>query len=76
MKYWKSMIILVLAILIFCVASVCASDVNDTMIASEDDIAIELSQVDSDEIVSAEENELISSTEKEEIINEENVGTF
>ena len=43
MKYKKTMILLVLAIFIFGVASVCASDVNDTVIAREDDSIVELS---------------------------------
>ena len=41
MKYKKTMILLVLAIFIFGVASVCASDVNDTIIANEDDSIVE-----------------------------------
>ena len=53
---------LVFVIFIFAAASVCASDVNDTAIASEDDMAIELSQADSDEEISA--------VEHDEIINE------
>ena len=36
MKFKKSIILLVVAIFIFGVASVCASDVNDTVVASED----------------------------------------
>ncbi|MBQ9160981.1 MAG: hypothetical protein IJ122_06635 [Methanobrevibacter sp.] len=47
MKYKKSLIILVLTIFLFSVASVCASDANDTV--------IKLSQADEDEIVSVEE---------------------
>ena len=68
MKYKKSMIMLVLVIFIFGVSSVCASDVNDRVIACEDGLAIELSQADSDEGISAVENE--------EIISEGNAGTF
>lgn len=59
---------LVLAIFIFGAASVCASDVNDTMIAGEDDVAIELSPADTDDVISAGENE--------EITSEGNAGTF
>ena len=62
------MIVLVLAIFIFGVASVCASDANDTVIAREDGLAIELSQADADDEISAVEND--------EIISEGNVGTF
>ena len=69
MKYKKILMILMLAIFIFGVASVCASDVNDTVMACTDDSAIELSQAD------AGENELISQTDNELII-EGNGGTF
>ena len=60
MKYKKIMFMLVLAILIFGVSSVCASDVNDTVSVSEDDSSIELSQADAGEMISCEEDELIS----------------
>ena len=50
MKYKKIMFVLVLAIFIFTAASVCASDMNDTVIASEDDSTIELSQAGTDEM--------------------------
>ena len=42
MKYKKTMILLVLAIFIFGVASVCASDVNETTIATQEDNQMEL----------------------------------
>ncbi len=61
------MFMLVLAVFIFGAASVCASDVNDTVIASEDDSTIELSQADAEDVRSSNEDELIS---------EGNVGTF
>jgi len=76
MKYKKIMFMLVLAIFIFTVASVCASDMNDTVIASEDDSTIELSQADTGEMMSSEENELIGQTENVELISEGNSGTF
>ena len=63
MKYKKSLIILVLAIFLLSITSVCASDANDTL--------IELPQADADEIVFVEETELISLTENEEITHEE-----
>ena len=47
MKYWKSIIILILTIFLFSIASVCASDANDTAIASED----------TDGIIQASENQ-------------------
>ena len=76
MKYKKSMIMLVLVIFIFGVASVCASDVNDTVIAGEDDSAVELPQADGDGIISTDENELIGQSENDEPISEGNGGTF
>ena len=75
MKYKKTMILLVLAIFIFGVASVCASDVNDTVIAHEDDSIVELSQADADEIMLTDENELISQTDNG-LISEGKSGTF
>ncbi len=69
------MFMLVLAVFIFGAASVCASDVNDTVIASEDDSTIELSQTDAEEMKSSEEDEL-GQTENVELISEGNVGTF
>ncbi len=68
MKYKKSIIVLVLAIFLFSVASVCASDTNDAV--------GELSQADADEMVSFEETGLISLSQKEGISSEGNVGTF
>jgi len=76
MKYKKIMFMLVLAIFIFTAASVCASDVNDTVIASEDDSTIELSQAGTDEMLSSDEEELIGQTENVELISEGNSGTF
>jgi len=76
MKYKKIMIILVLTIFLFGVASVCASDMNDTIVSGEKSKTIELSQVDDDEKMSVEENELIERAENDEIINEGNNGTF
>ena len=67
---------LVLTIFIFTAASVCASDMNDTVIASEDDSTIELSQAGTDEMLSSDEEELIGQTENVELISEGNSGTF
>ena len=75
MKYKKIMFMLVLTIFIFGAASVCASDVNDTVIASEDDSTVELSQADTEGMISSEEDELIGQTENE-IISEGKSGTF
>ena len=68
MKYRKIMFMLVLAIFIFGAASVCASDVNDTVIASEDTIQTELS--------AGNENEIVEQASNDEVISEANVGTF
>ena len=76
MKFKKSIIMLVLTIFIFGVACVSASDMDDMVMASEDDSAIELSQADINEMVSVEENEIISQIESDEIISEKSVGTF
>ena len=62
----KSIIVLVLAIFIFGASSVCASDVNDTVVASDDDSAVELSQADADNIISSDEDEQIGQTENDE----------
>ena len=70
------MFVLVLTIFIFGVASVCASDMNDTVIASENDSTIELSQAGTDEMLSSDEEELIGQTENVELISEGNSGTF
>ena len=67
MKYKKIMFMMVLVIFIFGATSVCAS---------EDDSTIELSQVDSDEMMSFEEGKLIGQTENDELISEGNSGTF
>ncbi|MBQ7927391.1 MAG: Ig-like domain-containing protein [Methanobrevibacter sp.] len=68
MKYKKIIMVLVLTIFIFGVASVCASDVDDTVIAGENDAAIQLTPADSGDIISAGENE--------EIMSDGNAGTF
>ena len=75
MKCKKIMIILIMAICLFAMASVSASDVNDTVIASTGDSAVELSQADADEIMSTDENELIGQTDNE-LISEGDRGTF
>ena len=75
MRYRKLMFILVLTILIFGAASVCASDMNDTVVASDDDSAFELSQADAGDMISSDEDELIGQRENE-LINEGDNGTF
>ena len=76
MKYKKGFIFICLIICLFSIASVCASDVNDTLMANEDDIVVELSQGDVDEMAFSEENEIIGQTGNEELISEGNTGTF
>ena len=69
------MFMLVLTILIFGAASVCASDMNDTVVASDDDSAFELSQADAGDMISSDEDELVGQRENE-LINEGDSGTF
>ena len=74
MEYKKSMIILILTFFLLSIASVCASDANDTVIASEDTTPIEMAQ--SDEISVNDDSQAIGQSNDEEIISEGNVGTF
>ena len=71
MKFKKSIILLVLAIFIFGMASVCASDVNDTIVASEDTGQMILSagnEITDDTLQISEKNEtLIQSTNYESL---------
>ena len=60
---------LVLAIFIFGAASVCASDVNDTVIASEDTSQLELSagsELDADNLKTSEKNTILTQTNNDE----------
>ena len=69
MKYKKIMFMLVLAIFIFGAASVCASDVNDTVIASEDTSQLELSagsELDADNLKTSETNTILTQTNNDE----------
>ena len=72
MEYKKIMIILILTIFLFSIASVCASDANDTAIASEDTMPM----AQSDEISVNDDNQAIGQANEEEIISEGNVATF
>jgi len=76
MKYKRILFYAVLAVFIFGAASVCASDMNDAVIASEDDSTFELSQEDTGEMISSEEDEIIGQTENDELVSEGNSGTF
>ena len=74
MKFKKIMLILITAIFLLSIASVCASDVNDTAIASEDTIPLEITQ--SDEISVNNDNQAIEQSNDEEKISEGKTGTF
>ena len=74
MKYKKTIILLVLTIFIFGVASVCASDVNDTVIASEDTSQMGLSvgsEMDMDNLKTSEGNTTLTQTNNDESVSEE-----
>ena len=70
MEFKKSMIIIMLAVFLISIASVSASDVNDTAIAS-DQTTVEISK--NEEIIL---NQDIEQTNNEEIISQANPGTF
>ena len=79
MKFKKSMILLVLAIFIFGAASVCASDVNDTVISGEDTNQMVLSadnEMDADNFKACEENSTVTQEENDEIASDESVGSI
>ncbi|WP_296880795.1 right-handed parallel beta-helix repeat-containing protein [uncultured Methanobrevibacter sp.] len=68
MGYKKSLIMLVLVIFIFGVASVSASDVNDTIVAGEDTGQMELSAGDEmtvDNLQTSEESNILAQTDNE-----------
>ena len=70
---YKTMIIIVLTIFLFGIASTCASDVNDMPISSEDATPIELTQSDS---IIVDNTKVVGQPHDEKIITEENVATF
>ena len=79
MKFKKSMLILILAVFLISIAGVCASDVNDTQMASQDDAAIESTDEnmimveDIEPAVSTAENgEIVSAGVDDEIVGAEN----
>ena len=83
MEYKKSIIILILTIFLFSIASVCASDANDTAIASEDTTAIELSQ--NEEITTTDETqktiptndtEMLTANDEETTVTQNNLDTL
>ena len=80
MKYKKSIIVIMLAIFIFSIAAVSASDVNDTVIASEDTGQMELSAGDeiTEDNIQTNENILTQASTDETVnaSNEQDVLTF
>ena len=83
MEYKKSMIIIIMAIFLFSIASVCASDVNDTAIASEDTTAIELSQSgeitttdESQKTIQTNDTEMLTASDEETTVAQNNLDTL
>ena len=77
------MIIIILAIFLFSIASVCASDTNDTAIASEDTTAIELSQSDditvtdeSQKTIQTNDTEMLTASDEETTAAQNNLDTL
>ena len=73
MEIKKGMLILIMAIFLVSIAGVCASDVNDTVIASEDATPIEIAQSDD---ISVDDGQVLEKSNDEEMISEGDVGTF
>ena len=74
MKYKKSLIIIILAIFLISIAGVCASDVDNTAITSEDNTEIELSQSDeTDEISVTDDSPVIEQSTNEEKLTAGNI---
>lgn len=75
MKYKKELIFICLIICLFSVASVCASDVNDTAINSDNtDQVIEETNIDDNLAIG--EDDAIAQADNNEIISEKDDGTF
>ena len=78
MKFKKSMLILILAVFLLSIAGACASDVNDTQMASQENAAMEstdenlIAVEDIEPAVSTAENEEIVSAGDDEIVGVEN----
>ncbi|WP_405267298.1 right-handed parallel beta-helix repeat-containing protein, partial [Methanobrevibacter sp.] len=79
MKFKKSILILILAVFLLSIAGVCASDVNDTAMASHDDAAMEstdenLIMVEDSEpaLSTAANEEIVSDSADDEIVSAEN----
>ena len=70
MKYKKSLLILITAIFLVSVAGVCASDANDTAIASDDSNQMELSsdsEISEDNLQTGEENSILTQNDDETV---------
>lgn len=77
MKYKKHIIMLALVIFIFGLASVCASDVNDTTIADAGQMDVSASnQMNVDNLKASEENNALAQTNDCEIMGDGESGTF
>ncbi|MDO5861169.1 MAG: hypothetical protein Q4Q55_10545, partial [Methanobrevibacter sp.] len=74
MKYGKTIILLIIAIFLFSIATVSASDVNETEIASEGTMSIEA--VQSEGISVADDNLASEQLNDKEILGQGNTGTF
>ena len=74
MKYRKTIIILLIAIFLFSIATVSASDVNETEITSDCSMPIEA--VQSDGISGADGNLVNEQSNDKEILDQGNAGTF
>ena len=77
MKFKKTIFILIIAVFLISIAGVCASDVNDEAVASQNFTTIESTQIDENgEVVMADENQVIGQTDNQEIISADVKGTF
>ena len=82
MKYKKIMLILIMAIFLASIASVCAADANDTLVASEDTNQMDLSsnnEITEDNLKTSEENTTLTQAndaESDSQILSEGEGTY
>ncbi|WP_407453475.1 right-handed parallel beta-helix repeat-containing protein, partial [Methanobrevibacter sp.] len=79
MKFKKSMFILILAVFLISIAGVCASDVNDTAVASQENAVMEstvenaITIEDSEPaVITAENDDILSDSADDEIVGVEN----
>ena len=79
MEYKKSMIIIILAIFLFGIASVCASDANDTIVASGDADQIGLSsnnEITEDSLQTSDDNAILIQSNDETVSAESDLQTL